>query len=71
MDIAGARVTSQCHVKVQAANELTFDTAFYEASITSLFIPYLIQDIPEIKWLKLQDKLKSLIKSIIREGVKK
>jgi len=71
MDYAGARVTSKSHIRVQTADEQTFDVTFFEGQITTLFIPWLVTGIPERAWQVLQENLKIIIKSIRGEGVKK
>jgi len=60
MDIfQGARVGSQ-KVHVQA-DVSAFDIAFYEGCITNLFLPWIIDEIPDDKWQTLQKKLKLIL----------
>jgi len=52
------------YIRVQAADELPFDATFYEGSITSVFLPWLVETIPDKEWNKLQNQLKVIISEI-------
>lgn len=67
MDIAGTRETLKDHIQAQS-DVFVFDAADYEGCITSLFIPWLIDEIPDSKWQTLQQKLKIIILKIISNG---
>jgi hypothetical protein len=41
------------------------NTTAYEASITSLFVPWIIDNIPEGAWQTLQGKLGDIVRGII------
>jgi hypothetical protein len=43
------------------------NTTAYEASITSLFVPWIIDNIPEGAWVTLQGKLGDIVRGIISE----
>jgi len=65
---AGARATSK-NCPAQAVR-LTcdpgfLDTAYFEGCITNIFLPYLIDEIPEGAWQILQGKLNSIIHKIL------
>jgi len=64
VNIRGSSVNSRDNV--QAQEEKAFSsTTFYEAQITSLFIPWLIAEIPDEKWQTLQAKLCQTVRDIV------
>jgi len=62
--IQGARANSQQPVPIQMEMLLS-DPTFYEGSITMLFSPFLIDEIPDGQWQTLQDKLGRIVREII------
>jgi len=66
-NIQGARITSKNYRPAQA-DVFALDVTFYEACITNLFLPWLVDEIPDGAWQILQEKLKKIIQKIISKG---
>jgi hypothetical protein len=69
---AGSRVNSKNYRPVKKDLSSSENLTFYEGLITALFLPWLVDEIPDGKWQTLQAKLKSIIiKIIMTNGRKK
>jgi hypothetical protein len=66
-NVQGARTTSKNYRPAQA-DVSALDATFYEARITNLFIPWLVDEISDGAWQILQEKLKKIIQKIISKG---
>ena len=62
--IRGSRVGSKNHTQVQTVSSC-LDSNSYEAQITGLFVPWLIEEVPDEKWSTLQEKLGCIVRNII------
>jgi hypothetical protein len=62
--IRGERAGSKGH-RPMRTDITSPNTTAYEAIITSLFVPWIIDNIPEGSWQKLQEKLGYIIRGII------
>lgn len=68
--IRGERIGSKA-VRPMRTEPTSFDINAYEASITNLFVPWLVEDIPDGAWQTLQKKLCEIIRGIKSLGQRK
>jgi len=61
---SGSRANSKELVHVQTDVSQS-DPVLYEIRITKLFLPWLIEEIPDQKWQSLQEKLGMIIREIV------
>jgi len=65
MDIAqGSRVGSKNHRWMEMDSSY-MNPLSYEAKITDLFVPWLIDEVPDGAWSTLQEKLGRIVRDII------
>jgi hypothetical protein len=69
--IAGEKVNSKgyCVVPNQAVSP-RLDVSSYEAKISDLFMPWLVEEIPDSRWVTLQKNLGLIIRDISRKNNK-
>ena len=61
----GTRVNSKKPIQ----GDSTFcNISYFEGFITNLFLPWLVEEIPDRSWQTLQERLSSIIKKIIING---
>jgi len=65
--VSGTRATSKRHIRVQA-DTTACDATFYEGCITNIFLPWLVEEIPDSAWQTLQKKLMIIILKILSTG---
>jgi len=65
--VSGTRATSKRHIQLQADSPIS-DTAFYESCITNIFLPWLVEEIPDGAWQTLQKNLNIIILKILLNG---
>jgi len=62
--IGGSRIGSKSYRAVKIESSYLSPNN-YEAQITALFSPWLVEDIPEDKWATLQGELDCIVRGII------
>ena len=65
--MTGTRVNSQRRIPVQ--DDFYADSTYYESIITRLFTPFLVTEISDYSWQKLQEKLGRIIREIISKKI--
>jgi len=65
--VPGTRATSKGYVRMKTDTSV-FDVALYEARITNIFLPWLVETIPDGAWQTLQGRLRNMIVKIFLNG---
>jgi len=63
--LRGSRVNSRDNVSPAQAESSYISYDFYEAEITNLFVPWLIEEVPDGAWQTLQAKLDQTVRNIV------
>jgi hypothetical protein len=62
--VPGSRANSRNHT-VEQAESSQHDRTLYEALVTNLFVPWLVEEVPDPAWTTLQEKLGLLIREML------